>query len=77
MRACGAGSVPGLVFAAGGRARNPEWLPELAGSGALCHSPPCRAHRGAGRGAAAAAIGFLVSLLLPPGGRGGALRGDP
>jgi hypothetical protein len=29
------GSVSGLVSAAGGRARNPERLPELAGSGAL------------------------------------------
>jgi hypothetical protein len=35
-----------LVPAAGGRARNPEWLPELAGTGALCHPPPQRPDRG-------------------------------
>jgi hypothetical protein len=31
----------------------------------------------AGRGAAAAAVGFLVPLLLPAGGRNGVVRRDP
>ena len=42
------GSVPGLVFAAGGGAGHPEWLPESAGSGAIRHPPPQRAHSGFG-----------------------------
>jgi hypothetical protein len=42
------GAVSGLVSAAGGGAGHPEPLPEPAGSGALCHPPPRRAHRGAG-----------------------------
>jgi hypothetical protein len=33
-------SVSGLVSAAGGGARDPERLPEPAGSGAFCHPPP-------------------------------------
>lgn len=40
------GLVSGLVFATAGRSRNPKRLPELVGSGALCHTPPHRAHRG-------------------------------
>lgn len=69
----------GAIYArqAPSRARDPERLPELAGSGAVCYPPPRRAHRGAGRGAAAAAIGFLVPLFLPPGGCSGAVRRDP
>jgi hypothetical protein len=29
-----------MLFAAGGRAQNPEWLPELAGFGASRYLPP-------------------------------------
>lgn len=39
-----------------------------AESGAISHPPPRRTHRGAGRGAAAAAIGILAPLLLSSGG---------
>ena len=44
-----------------------EPLPEPAGSGTLCHPPPRRAYKNAELGAAPPTIGFLVSLLLPPG----------
>ena len=36
------GSVSGLVSAAGGGAGNPQWLPELAGSGVFYHPSPQR-----------------------------------
>jgi len=36
----------GLLPAAGGGARDPEPLPEPAGSGAIWHPPPRRIHRG-------------------------------
>ena len=52
-------------------------MPELAGSGALCHPPSQRPDRGTRAGATETTVGFLVPLLLPPGGRGGAVRGDP
>ena len=42
-------------------------MPEFAESGKIRHPPPCRAHQGAGRGTAAAAIGLLIPLLLPSG----------
>ena len=68
-------AFPCLVPAAAGGARDPEPLPEPAGSGAPLlkekaspmQPPPRRAHRRAGHRAQASAIGFLVPLLLPPG----------
>ena len=41
-------SLSGLVPAADSCARDPEPLPELAGSGPLYYSPPRCYHRGAG-----------------------------
>ena len=70
MQGCGAGSGFGLITAAGGGAGNPEWLPELAGSGAIRHPLPRRAHRSVGLGAQASALELLVPLLLLPGGYG-------
>ena len=71
------GSVSGLVSAAGGLARNHEWSPEFAGSGAFRHTPPQRHYQGTRLGVAAAAIGFLVPLLFPTGGCTRAVRCDP
>lgn len=77
MRGCGAACVFPILPTAGGCARNPERLPEPAGSGTFCHPPPQRPDRSIRPGAAAGADGFLVPLFLLPGGRGGAVRCDP
>ena len=71
------GSDSGLVPAAGGGAGNPEPLPEPARPGEVCHPAPQRVDRGAGPEAAATAIGFRLSVLLPPGGCCSSMRRDP
>ena len=67
----------GLVFAAGGGARDPEQVREPARSGAFCPAPPRRSHRDARHRAQAPALGFSLSLLLPAGGCGVRLRRYP
>ena len=72
------GSVTALhSHAGGGGAREPERVPEPAGSGAACSSSPRRAHQVAWSCTAAAPIRFGVPLLLPAGGCGGPVCGHP
>jgi len=65
-----------MVQVGGAGAGNPLWLAHHAGSSAFRDPPPQHSDKGFLLGAAAP-IGFLVPLLLPPGGCGATVFCDP